>query len=142
MALYMAARCICEARGYGKDATFENPDIGSEFGFAQEMFRSATDRLNTNSDFVNYMSMGKMEPRDVQAIAWFLEKDRWDKGGWTSEAGGNYSDELQFAGQVDKDKVNKDQASKDKLSRLSSLRFSRIGYRFYLMIKSLELNKD
>jgi len=23
MALYMAARCICEARGYGKDATFE-----------------------------------------------------------------------------------------------------------------------
>ena len=90
---------------YRKDATFENPDIGSEFGFAQDMFRSVTERLNANSEFVDYMDMDKMEPRDVQAIAWFLEKNRWDKGGWTTEAGGNYSDELQFAGQTDQARV-------------------------------------
>ena len=92
---------------YRKDATFENPDIGSEFGFTQDMFRSATDRLNANTEFTDYMDMGKMEPRDIQAIAWFLEKNRWDKGGWTSEAGGNYSDELQFAGQTDQARVKK-----------------------------------
>ena len=43
---------------------------------------------------------------------------------------------------LEKDKVNRYKDSKDNLSRLSSLRFSRIGYRFYLMLKSLELNKD
>ena len=90
---------------YRADATFENPNIGSEFGFAQDMFRSVTDRLNANSEFLDYMDMGALEPRDIQAVAWFLEKNRWDKGGWTSEPGGNFSDELKFAGQTDQARV-------------------------------------
>ncbi len=92
--------------GYRGDlnTAFENPDIGSEFGFAQEIFRRTTDSLK-GSDLNEFLDLEKLEPRDIQAITWFIEKDRWDKGGWTNEAGGSYETELNFAGQGDQDKV-------------------------------------
>ena len=103
---YPAHADVVISGGYRGDLStaFENPDIGSEFGFAQEIFRRTTDSLQ-GSELNEFLDLEKLEPRDIQAIAWFIEKDRWDKGGWTNEAGGSYDTELNFAGQVDQEKV-------------------------------------
>jgi hypothetical protein len=49
-------------------------DIGGDFGFAQEAFQKAADRLG-------------MEADDLQALLWFHEKHIWDVNNWTRAAG-------------------------------------------------------
>lgn len=49
-------------------------DLGGDFGFAQEAFQKAADKLG-------------MEADDLQALLWFHEKHIWDQNGWTKAAG-------------------------------------------------------
>ena len=51
-----------------------------EFGFGQDVLADATVRLN------NELGMN-LDPRDLQALQWFAEKDHWASRGWTSAAG-------------------------------------------------------
>ena len=58
----------------------ENFKNSLEFGFGQDVLADATARLNSD------LGLG-LDPRDLQALQWFAEKDYWTKRGWTSAAG-------------------------------------------------------
>jgi len=69
-------------------STLENPIIGSEFGFGQKVFSEAADAIN-QSGMIQQVdpSLGDLGPDDLQAVVWFLEKEKWTKNGWTTKAG-------------------------------------------------------
>jgi hypothetical protein len=73
--------------------------VGGEFGFGQEVFKKAAEKLREDPRFKG------LGDDDLQAIAWFLEKEQWGKKGWTSKAGEGGSLELEanFAGVNDRD---------------------------------------
>jgi hypothetical protein len=48
--------------------------ITGEFGFGQEVLQYAADRLG-------------MKAKDLQAVAWFIEKDVWARNNWTTKQG-------------------------------------------------------
>lgn len=51
-----------------------------EFGFGQDVIADATRKINAELGT-------NLEPRDVQALQWFAEKDHWTNRGWTSAQG-------------------------------------------------------
>lgn len=51
-----------------------------EFGFGQDVVEEATKRVNDQLGV-------DLEPRDMQALQWFIEKDVWSRNGWTNAAG-------------------------------------------------------
>lgn len=51
-----------------------------EFGFGQEVLTAASERVNEVLGI-------DIEPRDMQALQWFAEKDHWSRRGWTSVQG-------------------------------------------------------
>jgi hypothetical protein len=53
-----------------------------EFGFGQDVIEEVTDIINDRG-----LIDTPLEPRDVQALQWFIEKDYWTQRGWTSRAG-------------------------------------------------------
>ena len=68
---------------HGVGSTLENPRVGGEFGFGQEVFREAAERINAG----NIIPGQTLGPDDLQAVAWFIEKEKWTKQGWTNKAG-------------------------------------------------------
>ena len=69
-------------------STFEKPIIGSEFGFGQEVFEDAVKIINQNGEVKAFNSeIGNLGADDLQAVIWFLEKEKWTKSGWTTKAG-------------------------------------------------------
>lgn len=89
-------------------STFEDPKIGSEFGFGQEVFKEGADLLNKAGNIAAYdPTLSKLGPDDLQAIVWFLEKEKWTTNGWTSKAGegGSLDYESAFGGSPDRPRV-------------------------------------
>lgn len=78
-----------------------DPKVGSEFGFGQDVFREAADEIN-NSGILKSVApqIGDLGPDDLQAVAWFIEKENWTKNGWTTKAGegGSLDYEMSLAG--------------------------------------------
>ncbi len=90
-------------------STLENPLVGSEFGFGQEVFRNAADRINASGGVRSIVpEMGDLGPDDLQAVAWFMEKERWTDAGWTTKAGegGSLDYEMSLAGSPEQVKIN------------------------------------
>jgi len=77
------------------------PRVGGEFGFGQDVFRDAANRINS-SGMIRSVSpeLGDLGPDDLQAVAWFIEKERWTNNGWTTKAGegGSLEYEMSLAG--------------------------------------------
>ena len=68
----------------------DNFRSGQEFGFAQQVLRDVTDDVNAHLEQLFKDSPEKftpLDPRDVQALQWFIEKDNWTQKGWTSKTG-------------------------------------------------------
>ena len=63
-------------------------EYGGDFTFGQDVFRKVADKLGMNPD-------------DLQAIAWFGEKDIWEKNGWTNIVGAEKSSFDKEAGKLD-----------------------------------------
>jgi hypothetical protein len=85
-----------------------NPRVGSEFGFGQSVFRDAADQINQSGVIKDIMpDVGDVGPDDLQAVAWFIEKERWTRKGWTTKAGegGSLDYEMNLAGQPNADRV-------------------------------------
>ena len=81
-----------------------DPKVGSEFGFGQDVFREAADEINKSGVLKNVApQIGDLGPDDLQAVAWFIEKENWTKNGWTTKAGegGSLDFEMSFAGAAD-----------------------------------------
>ena len=89
-------------------STFENPQIGSEFGFGQEVFSDAAKILNTEGNIKAFNpNIGDMGADDLQAVVWFLEKEKWTKNGWTTKAGegGSLDFESVYGGSANPERV-------------------------------------
>ena len=85
-----------------------NPRVGSEFGFGQAVFRDAADQINQSEIIKGVMpDLGDVGPDDLQAVAWFIEKERWTRKGWTTKAGegGSLDYEMNLAGQPNAERV-------------------------------------
>ena len=85
--------------GYLAEALPSGIQVGGEFGFGQEVFQKAAEKLRQDPRFKN------LGDDDLQAIAWFLEKETWGKKGYTTKSGEGGSLELEanFAGVSDRD---------------------------------------
>jgi hypothetical protein len=86
------------------DSTIDDPRIGQEFGFGQKVFAEATGSINTSGAIKNFApEVGDMVPADLQAVVWFIEKEKWAERGWTSKAGegGSLAGEARLAGYAD-----------------------------------------
>ena len=59
-----------------------------DFFFAQDVYDVVAKRIGMNAD-------------DLQALMWFMEKDVWEKNGWTNKAGGEKSSFDKEAGKLD-----------------------------------------
>jgi len=61
--------------------------IGGEYGFGADAFQQASDKLKEKGIDV--------EPMDLQAVVWFIEKEKWAKNNWTTETGegGSFEEE-------------------------------------------------
>lgn len=85
-------------------STLYDPKVGSEFGFGQDVFREAANEIN-NSGIIKSVApqIGDLGPDDLQAVAWFIEKEKWTNNGWTSKAGegGSLDYEMSLAGAAD-----------------------------------------
>jgi hypothetical protein len=63
----------------------DNFRSSQEFGFGQDVLRDVT--ADINARFGPDSPIGELDPRDVQALQWFIEKDIWTQNGWTSKTG-------------------------------------------------------
>jgi hypothetical protein len=63
----------------------DNFRSSQEFGFGQDVLRDVT--ADINARFGADSPIGELDPRDVQALQWFIEKDIWTQNGWTSKTG-------------------------------------------------------
>jgi len=81
-----------------------DPNVGSEFGFGQDVFKEAADEINKSGIIKGVApQIGDLGPDDLQAVAWFIEKEKWTNSGWTSKAGegGSLDYEMSLAGADD-----------------------------------------
>lgn len=91
-------------------STLDEPKIGGEFAFGQDVFRDAAGIINNSNVVKEYdPSLGDLGPDDLQAMVWFLEKEKWTKNGWTSKAGegGSLDFESSLAGAADPEAITK-----------------------------------
>ena len=85
-------------------STLDDPKIGSEFGFGQKVFQNAADKINKKGTITGYdAAIGDMGADDLQAVVWFLEKEKWSNNKWTTKAGegGSLEFEVSLAGAAD-----------------------------------------
>ena len=73
------------------------------------MFSEAANKLNAAGDIKAFNStLGDIGPDDLQAIVWFMEKEKWTNNGWTNKAGegGSMDYESVFGGSPDRARVS------------------------------------
>lgn len=86
-------------------STLEEPQIGGEFGFGQDVFNIAANKINGRGIVADFdPELGAVGDDDLQAIVWFMEKERWTENGWTTKAGegGSFDAEASVAGVSDR----------------------------------------
>lgn len=87
-----------------KGSTLEQPNISGEFGFGQRVLADAADEINKQGIIRSVApNLQDMNPDDLQAVAWFIEKEKWTNNGWTNKAGegGSFEFESSLAGAPD-----------------------------------------
>ena len=85
-------------------STLEQPNVSGEFGFGQRVMAAAADEINKQGIISSVApNLQAMNPDDLQAVAWFIEKEKWTENGWTSKAGegGSFEFESSLAGAAD-----------------------------------------
>jgi len=92
-----------------KGSTLFEPQVSGEFGFGQDVFREAADEINKSGIIKNIApQIGDLGPDDLQAVAWFIEKEKWTNNSWTTKAGegGSLDYEMSLAGAADQAKIS------------------------------------
>jgi hypothetical protein len=77
------------------------------FGFGQEVFKKAVKLIRSDPIMSKNDLLSKINDDDLQAIVWFLEKEVWTKGNWTSAAGegGSFEYEADLTGQPEQARI-------------------------------------
>lgn len=79
-------------------STFEDSKVGGEFKFGQDVFAGAAEQINQSGLVKKFdPSLGDLDPKDLQAVAWFMEKKKWADLG-QPDIGGSMAGELNLAG--------------------------------------------
>jgi len=94
--------------GHRKGSTLQSPQITGEFGFGQKVFEQAANDINASGIVKSFdPNLGDLGADDLQALIWFLEKEKWTKQGWTTKAGegGSLDFEASLAGAADQSAV-------------------------------------
>ena len=94
---------------HSKGSTLFDPKVSGEFGFGQDVFREAADEINKSGIIKSVApEIGDLGPDDLQAVAWFIEKEKWTNNNWTTKAGegGSLDYEMSLAGAADQSRVN------------------------------------
>ena len=89
---------------HGAGSTFDEPRITGDFGVGQDIFAEAARKLNKRGSIQAFNpAVGDIGADDLQAIVWFMEKEKWTKNGWTSKSGegGSLDFEASVAGASD-----------------------------------------
>ena len=89
-------------------STIDEPRTGAEFGFGQKVFSAAADQINESGVIREFdESLGNLGPDDLQAVVWFLEKEKWTERGWTNRAGegGSLDLEASYAGSQNPERI-------------------------------------
>jgi hypothetical protein len=97
------------AGDHQKGSTLFEPKVSGEFGFGQDAFREAADEINKSGIIKNIApAIGDLGPDDLQAVAWFIEKEKWTNNGWTTKAGegGSLDYEMSLAGALIKSRIS------------------------------------
>jgi hypothetical protein len=92
-----------------KGSTLFEPKVSGEFGFGQDAFREAADEINKSGIIKNIApAISDLGPDDLQAVAWFIEKEKWTNNGWTTKAGegGSLDYEMSLAGAADQGRIS------------------------------------
>lgn len=108
----------CETGVSGTLRMDENgkPKTSLQFGAGQEIFKRATEKLRSLNEVFNDPKMDefnenllKINDDDLQAVAWFIEKEIWAKNGWTTAEGegGSFEFEANLEGNPDKEEINR-----------------------------------
>jgi hypothetical protein len=90
-------------------STLEKPRVGGEFGFGQRVLEEAARQVNQQQIIRSIApNLADMNPDDLQAVAWFIEKEKWATNGWTTKAGegGSFEFEASLAGAADPTNVS------------------------------------
>lgn len=82
----------------------ESGETTQQFGMGQDVFHSAAELIRKDSRMRRNAKLHNIGDDDLQAVAWFIEKEIWAKGGWTSLAGegGSFESEANFEGNPDR----------------------------------------
>jgi Serine/Threonine/Tyrosine Kinase found in polyvalent proteins len=75
------------------------------FGFGQDVFRRAVDLIRGDSELATHETLANINPDDLQAVVWFVEKELWARNNWTTEEGGSFEFEADLAGIGDQQRV-------------------------------------
>ena len=138
-------------------SALENGDNTLQFGFGQDVFSRAADLIRRDADMSSDPTLRHINDDDLQALVWFIEKERWTKNNWTSAAGegGGFEFESDLAGVQDRAGVNAlrkiadssvsstPQQRADAISRIAELDRSMAAHPLIATAnRTLELNAD
>ena len=93
---------------HGAGSTFDEPRITGDFGVGQDIFAEAARKLNKRGSVQAFNpAVEEIGADDLQAIVWFMEKEKWTKNGWTSKSGegGSLDFEASVAGASDQGRM-------------------------------------
>ena len=68
-----------------------------QFRFGQDVFEDAARKIRDDPALRRSLELRSVNPDDLQAVVWFLEKEHWTKNNWTSAAGEGGSFEAEHA---------------------------------------------
>ncbi len=80
-----------------------------QFRFAQDVFQEAARTIRSDSELAESEKLRDINDDDLQALVWFLEKERWTTNNWTNAAGegGSFEHEASLTGSSKQDRIAK-----------------------------------
>jgi len=101
------ARIPSMAEGGVSGQALEDGRNTLQFGFGQNVFGEAVKLIRNDAELSQDATLRSINDDDLQALVWFIEKEVWTKGNWTSAAGegGSFELESDLAGIKDRDAV-------------------------------------
>lgn len=94
-------------------AMIQGGETKGQFRFGQDVFSKAVELIRSDKAMSSDERLLKINDDDLQAVAWFMEKELWTKKNWTSAAGEGGSFELE---------ANLTGASAEDRARITELR--------------------
>ena len=124
------------AEGGVKGDLYPSGETVGAFGFGQDAFRNATERVNKDKNLSQYQEFATMNPDDLQALVWFLEKEHWTQKNFTSGWGEGGSFELMadLEGIADQSKVK----AEEKILNAKTLQPSEMPFVLQAYAKDLK----